>query len=112
MMKMAKAEFTPGPWRIVKVFGKCKRRILSEQGSVLADIHNRREFQERGGVEMKANAALIAAAPDLLAAIEAINHVTKGGYCICPCADGNKPDANHSTGCADVRAAIAKARGQ
>jgi hypothetical protein len=96
MMKMAKAEHTPGPWRIVKVFGKCKRRVLSEQGSVLADIHNRREFQERGGDEMKANAALIAAAPDLLAALIKVVSV----------ADRQTVEFDAA------RAAIAKARGQ
>jgi hypothetical protein len=96
MMKMAKAEFTPGPWRVVKVFGKCKRRILTEKGSVLADIHNRREFQERGGAEMKANAALIAAAPDLLAALIKVVSV----------ADRQTVEFDAA------RAAIAKARGQ
>lgn len=62
-----------------------------------------------------ANARLIAAAPDLLAALEALNHMggdERGGYCICPRNDGSAPDRLHSTGCAQARAALAKAKGE
>jgi len=59
-----------------------------------------------------ANGVLLAAAPDLLAALTGLNHMggdERGGYCICPRKDGSAPDAQHSTACADARAALAKA---
>jgi len=55
------------------------------------------------------------AAPELLAALEQLNHMggdERGGYCICAMNDGSAPDRKHSSGCADARAAIAKARGK
>lgn len=48
----------------------------------------------------------------LRGALWEMNHMggdDRGGYCICPCADGSAPDKKHSSGCVDARAALAKA---
>ena len=57
------AEHTPGPWRIGSGFPDC--RINAESGPYVAKIN-------AGRNEYRANAALAASAPDLLAALEAI----------------------------------------
>ena len=57
--------------------------------------------------------ALHRAAPDLLAAMQGLNHMggdERGGWCVCAWHDGSAPDEQHSTACADGRAAIRKAR--
>lgn len=98
-------KFTPGPWRVV----------IDDDGGVLsgrpgvfaadeldcAIVHwdgFKQEYWEsaRGEKEMHANAALIAAAPELLQALEAMLEEVAGCYC---------------TSEAQARAAIAKARG-
>lgn len=63
--------------------------------------------------ETEANAWLIAAAPDLLEALQGLNHVDKEtGYCICPLNDGRAEMKHHATACANARASIAKATGK
>ena len=88
---MSKAKHTPGPWKVLGtslVFGGRKPRIGSfavaqtfmagEDGLPLTD--------ER---EQAANARLIAAAPDLLAACRWLRHVMSndGGDCWCSIRD-------------------------
>ena len=63
--------------------------------------------------EQTRNIHLAASAPRLLAALEGMNHMggdDRGGYCICPLADGSRPDDEHSTTCDMARAAIREAR--
>jgi len=67
---------------------------------------------------MEANARLIAAAPDLLDALEALMcwKIRDGSPCCCPAGidedDPNGPMPTvHSTVCQQARAAIAKAKG-
>ncbi len=62
------------------------------------------------GDEGEGNARLIAAAPDLLAALEAIAALPEG-YCVCrDRRDAGKLDHYHEGECQAVRAAIAKAK--
>ena len=67
---MKKPNITPGPWRIkdheiedFRVFGNC-------EGGALARVIKANNFG--GTAQDQANARLIAAAPDLLAALEAL----------------------------------------
>jgi hypothetical protein len=55
---------TPGPWRASIYGGWDTPRVWSDQGAVAMLIHH-----ESGPGEAEANALLIAAAPDLLAAL-------------------------------------------
>jgi hypothetical protein len=57
-----------------------------------------------------ATLALVLAAPAMLSALEGMNHVTEGGFCICPCLDGLKHRNFHSTACNDAWDAIKAAR--
>ena len=64
--------------------------------------------------EQTANADLIAAAPELLEALQAIC-VMPWGYCCCPPRMGDmegKDDSEHCGECREARKAIAKATGQ
>lgn len=89
-------KFTPGPWRFYAepqpngcpIVGNGKGMMVS----MLAHSVNYKDQRE----EALANAALIAAAPELLQALEAMLEETAGCYC---------------TSEAQARAAIAKARG-
>lgn len=61
------------------------------------------------------DAKLIAAAKEMLSALEGLNHMggdKRGGYCICPVHNGTAPHAEHSSNCQDARYAIAKAHGR
>ena len=88
------AKHTPGPWRFD---GDWWRRPTIYGGKVEVATINKAWFPERDGRggEQEANALLIAAAPELLEALELV--VTRCGP--------------HSTDGAIARAAIAKARG-
>jgi len=57
------SEQTPGPWHVDKTL---KRFVYSADGNLIADASDYREYEEA-----LANARLIAAAPDLLVALEA-----------------------------------------
>lgn len=91
---MTETKHTPGPWTV------------SKSGvSVDAGPTGPRIRQERGAPdeELRANASLIAAAPDLLAAVKALLIVAEHGEC-----EAMHPDeADHM-----ARAAIAKAEGR
>jgi hypothetical protein len=97
---------TPGPWKAWDDDGTGTTPcVLSEKVNAGGNFYV---------AECKVfdDARLIAAAPELYAALKYLNHMggdERGGYCICPRNDGSAPDKKHSTGCADARAAIAKA---
>jgi hypothetical protein len=98
---MSNATHTPGPWHIesmahVRTTGT---KVLYDEGTVGAFFGY--------GVESAANARLIAAAPDLLAALEFITRSAKmeGPHGICLYAIGDRAMAN-------ARAALARAKGQ
>ena len=62
---MKTTKHTPGPWKVDEIYGL----IMSEESEIAA-VHG----ASGGPKEAKANAALIAAAPDLYAALEACLH--------------------------------------
>jgi hypothetical protein len=91
-------QHTPGPWHIGMKPGPM---IYGSDSSQVADL--RGDLLDRG--EAQANAALIAAAPDLLAALQwLLQHDPDG--------DGGAPDYKELRHiCDTARAAIAKATG-
>lgn len=70
---MKKEKFTPGPWSKQKKFNGLQYFINTPIGSLLAEVHSmfieKQIPVELDFEEMEANAALIAAAPDLYEAI-------------------------------------------
>jgi hypothetical protein len=62
------ADFTPGPWRIVGGFTVNTYRVEAKDGSICTPCYGRPER----GTDL-ANARLIAAAPDLLAALKEVS---------------------------------------
>jgi len=63
---------TPGPWRIIG-----RWLVVPEHGVSIADTYH----ADRDTEECSANAALIAAAPELLAALKEMREANKGhGY--------------------------------
>lgn len=68
-----RAEHTPGPWGIGAVHAsEDDIDIYSEDGVVVARAVGSRDDPDQGSEEAWANAKLIAAAPDLLAALRAL----------------------------------------
>ena len=92
---------TPGPWKATLTAVMDEGRHIIANCAVYA-IGKRRAF---------ANARLIAAAPDLLAALEGRQHAD-GCYCEAAFAmnDGSHPQ--HSPECMAAMYAIAKAKGE
>lgn len=91
---------TPGPWRI----GSTQTRVESRAGSVLAVTDYEPHIPE---VAARANARLIAAAPELLEALKAVEDSI--------CLLGLHTDEDDCEGCRlrqRSRAAIAKAEGR
>lgn len=103
---MADTNHTPGPWRVEESWGApCIQAKKRPVATVL--YHNGSEDPD-----VEANARLIAAAPDLLAAAEA-------AAAACDCTNGlivtgATPFLEYGPcpKCATLRAAIAKARGE
>lgn len=82
-----KAQHTPGPWRLE---GRCvitDGHVHSDRNSEIATVSGPREFgTTHNENELFYNAALIAAAPDLLAALRALTEAA------------NNREAEHSFG--------------
>ena len=101
-------EYTPGPWNVEELYEDewfmpaHEVRMVGERNELIAVIPG------------TANARLIAAAPDMLEALEAMM-VMPWGYCACPVRMGDmegEPDDAHCGECRDSRTAIAKAKGE
>jgi hypothetical protein len=114
------AKHTPGPWEIdtsTRPAEVCTVHGLppqGEEGQTYVYVRGALGYWDATPEENLANARLIAAAPDLLRALQAMNHMggdERGGYCICPLKDGSAPNERHASVCADARAAIAKITG-
>lgn len=102
-----KAKFEAGPWVV-----KDETEIRSSNGveQWVAEAH---WFYSRRGTKItpkeRANARLISAAPDMLAALKGL---MLGDNCCCDVAIGNPMYIDHSDSCKAARAAIAKAEGK
>ncbi len=109
---------TPGPWMVddqqVVTLAVCHPRRTYGYGcgnDFVCDLNDGEYHQYRNDKEQAANARLIAAAPDLLAALKAILPAAGDGY-------GHNPHAKKPGDCAGcdavvaARAAIAKAEGE
>ena len=71
--EVSMSEHTPGPWKSAEYFnGDCLRVIQSGSGATIAKMS-----KDWPGIDIEANARLIAAAPALLAALKAILDVLK-----------------------------------
>jgi len=93
------SKHTPGPWEIKRHFDSCYRYISAPEHIALAQVVWCVEEEERSPV-CEANAHLIAAAPELLEALENLLKVHEG-----------EGGTQHHAG--DMaRAAIAKAKGE
>ena len=118
---------TPGPWEKEHTTLQIVRGIMmpddvgtwqisekNDTGSVVAYVPSGEDAPSKWSnpasddykTSQIANAHLIAAAPDLLAALEGIQH----GDCWCGMGIGNPMFSGHSNACLAVSAAIAKAR--
>lgn len=118
---MAEGKHTPGPW-IATAYGD-KFSDDKEPVFWLIDAvggHNTEkcvaEIGHTAGCDPeieKANAHLIAAAPDLVSALQALG-VLPDGYCFCfnSSRDASRPEHEHTGECRAARAALAKARGE
>jgi len=101
---MTQAKHTPGPWHVG--VRQAEQIVYDENGWAVANatVHH----GESNIPESKANARLIAAAPDLLAALEAI---AEAASCGAGCHDDVMQDALQECGTL-ASAAIAKAKGR
>jgi len=101
------AKHTPGPW--TPEFGEAYRVRAQQDGGQVAIMTNLKGRDglagRRNGDEVAANARLIAAAPELLAALQEVTMVLDALLNV----RGNEPDQDSISGRA--RAAIAKATG-
>lgn len=100
-------EFTSGPWEVVEYRPKknlSRDAVISHSGHFITTEVGASSFK---GNEHKANARLIAAAPELLEALEDIL------YRFCDCiAQGNGEMDDDAPAVAKARAALAKATGR
>ncbi len=93
------SKHTPAPWHLTENSDGLARGIHGAHGPVLVNIVNWGGISRANSENGQANARLIAAAPDLLEALVAVNDFISG-----------KPDAVEPFGL--VRAAIEKATGE
>jgi len=72
--EVSMSEHTPGPWKSAEYFnGDCLRVIQSGSGATIAKMS-----KDWPGIDIEANARLIAAAPALLVALEEWNAIWCG----------------------------------
>ena len=95
-------KFTAGPW-YVGATRRTNEDVLASDGPIIANALRRKD-------EREANAHLIAAAPDLLAALHGIADAAKEA--MLPGTSANTKEILLSAISEDARAAIAKATGK
>ncbi len=99
---MTKHTHTPGPWRLIQDGPMPDSRSICAGDYGIGEVWNL-----NGNPENLANAHLIAAAPDMLAALERCEQILSN------CIVAGEALADHfPTRLAAVRAAIAKAKGE
>ena len=99
------AQHTPGPWAANG--GSIYAPDGDEEPWVIAEVMDCCGYPDD---QSSANTSLIAAAPTLLEAAEALGAMPEG-YCFCSENRIGDESKKHEPECADMRAAIAKARG-
>lgn len=100
---------TPGEWDFAcDSYGKVQHSKKACIFTVVKKPSGDQIVTVAGRIGNWKDARVLAAAKDLYMALKYINHVTEGGYCICPLNDGNAPSDKHSTACKDARLAIAR----
>jgi hypothetical protein len=100
---------TPGPWTVYDDF-YIKVDRPGYIGGSHAEVKSCDAVPPQNRDEHKANARLMAAAPDLLAALKAVECITQGGFDFCPCCEYVQ-GAGHRVDC-QLAAALAKAEGK
>ena len=85
---------TPGPWNVTKLY------VRKQDGGLVASINDLWQKQKTPKAEMDANARLIAAAPELLAALEELLWAASR--------TSLETDGDYSNAFTAARAAIAK----
>lgn len=106
-MHQSKMPHTPGPWGFTYDGS-------SDWSIGPADDPQARRIAsvwDRDDARAEANVRLIAAAPELLAALKLLAR-GNGQLCFCEMAIGNPMLKEHSRACVNARAAIQKAEGQ
>ena len=120
---MSAPGFTPGPWHTERPFGEPGLYVAAKSSALVAKVYEERDVAEqRLGVTADANAALLAAAPDLYAALRETRAIIKELREVCGA--GARADICGSGGASYVaswaldaayisaRAALAKAEGR
>lgn len=113
------AGHTPGPWTVSeldgRVIGPVRTLVDTSSGTEVPQLQAVARVLDRIGDrlgEAKANARLIAAAPDLLEALQLVSLArTRGELCWCDVITLARSH-EHSPACLAARAAIAKAEGR
>ena len=107
---MSDTKFTPGPWRYDRTNGSPttgEHMIAGAKPGYLAEV------RDCGSGDVRANAHLIAAAPDLYAALEYYADTFCEGFCNdLPQAGTYIPEMDTDCSGCKARAALAKARGE
>ena len=108
MSTETKAVHTPGPWERNGSGGTENKREHYFKGANHTEIEvSSYCYNESDQAELEANAHLIAAAPDMLAALEACeSHVW------CECGEKDPDPIKHDCVAGQVRRAIRKAKGE
>lgn len=97
-------EYTPGPWAVGMRSGGNKEITANDDGAPLATVYG--DDSDEQCWPVTANARLIAAAPDLLAALQGLG-AKPDGYCFC--ANAEQILAGHTGECREACAAIDRA---
>lgn len=80
---MSETKFTPGPWQVGKSIYQSQARVVAEKGGRVADVFAYEEDQAH------ANAALIAAAPEMYEALADIAENCGNHGCSETCAEAD-----------------------
>jgi hypothetical protein len=114
-MTTEQATHTPAPWRIE---GEAEPMIVAGTGDDMKVIaYLPYAYETTGWTDQnQADADLLSAAPELLAALMAVHHKSYptshwSGLCWCHADDGAEPGEVHSARCQQAKDAIAKATG-
>lgn len=103
-------QHTPGPWKIQPWPTGRVEIVSGTDDAPMAEVWG--DDSDPNCWPITANAKLMAAAPDLLEALDGLNFYgeTGNGFCCCARQNWQDEDSLHSSACADARRAIKKAR--